>query len=171
MATRNVVPRADGEGSIGTAAKKWGDVQAKLINGGGAANTKLFMNAAATALGWAVGMKVVAFTRAMDAATGTVDITGAGFMPSAAIVIGNVNSLHTVSIGVQAATTKGCMGMLTGGSTWYSVAGGLVFLSEGAGLNQTASVSAWIADGATFSWTRTGATAAGTAYMTAFFFR
>ena len=28
MATRNFVPRADGEGSLGTSAKKWGDVQA-----------------------------------------------------------------------------------------------------------------------------------------------
>ncbi len=36
MATRNIVPRATGEGSLGTAAKKWGDVKTVLLNGGAA---------------------------------------------------------------------------------------------------------------------------------------
>ena len=33
MATRSIVPRADGEGSVGTAAKRWGDVKTVKING------------------------------------------------------------------------------------------------------------------------------------------
>lgn len=33
MTTPNVVPRADGEGSLGTVSKQWLDVQAKTING------------------------------------------------------------------------------------------------------------------------------------------
>lgn len=33
MATRPIVPRGDGEGSLGTSSKQWGDVQTKLING------------------------------------------------------------------------------------------------------------------------------------------
>lgn len=33
MTTPNVVPRADGEGSLGTVSKQWLDVQAKKING------------------------------------------------------------------------------------------------------------------------------------------
>lgn len=33
MATPNIVPQATGEGSIGTTAKKWADVQANKING------------------------------------------------------------------------------------------------------------------------------------------
>jgi hypothetical protein len=33
MATPNIVPRADGEGSLGTVSKQWLDVQAKTING------------------------------------------------------------------------------------------------------------------------------------------
>ena len=33
MATKNIVPRADGEGSLGRAAKQWGDAQIKKING------------------------------------------------------------------------------------------------------------------------------------------
>ncbi len=33
MATRNIVPRGDGEGSLGRADKKWGDIQVELING------------------------------------------------------------------------------------------------------------------------------------------
>ena len=33
MATRNIVPRADGEGSLGTQAKKWGNLYANAYNG------------------------------------------------------------------------------------------------------------------------------------------
>lgn len=33
MATRSIVPRADGEGSLGTETKQWGDVQTKKLNG------------------------------------------------------------------------------------------------------------------------------------------
>jgi hypothetical protein len=33
MATRNIVPRADGEGGLGKPAKKWGDVYVDRING------------------------------------------------------------------------------------------------------------------------------------------
>ena len=31
MSTKNIVPRADGEGSLGTTAKRWGDVQTKKV--------------------------------------------------------------------------------------------------------------------------------------------
>jgi len=33
MATRNIVPRGDGEGSVGTSTKRWGDVRTKQLNG------------------------------------------------------------------------------------------------------------------------------------------
>ena len=33
MATRHIVPRADGEGGLGREAKKWGEVWADFING------------------------------------------------------------------------------------------------------------------------------------------
>ena len=35
MATKNIVPQADGEGSIGTAAKKWGDGQFTTLSASG----------------------------------------------------------------------------------------------------------------------------------------
>lgn len=35
MSTKNIVPRADGEGSLGTAAKRWGDVQSKKVTSEG----------------------------------------------------------------------------------------------------------------------------------------
>lgn len=38
MSTKNIVPRADGEGSLGTAAKRWGDVQTKKLTSEGAVN-------------------------------------------------------------------------------------------------------------------------------------
>ena len=31
MSTKNIVPRADGEGSLGTAAKRWGNVKKKKV--------------------------------------------------------------------------------------------------------------------------------------------
>ena len=33
MATRNIVPRADGEGQLGKAGKRWAEVNATKING------------------------------------------------------------------------------------------------------------------------------------------
>lgn len=33
MATRNIVPRADGEGQLGKAGKRWAEVNAAKING------------------------------------------------------------------------------------------------------------------------------------------
>ena len=38
MSTKNIVPRADGEGSLGTTAKRWGDVQTKKLTSQGAVN-------------------------------------------------------------------------------------------------------------------------------------
>ena len=35
MATRNIVPRADGEGCIGTESKKWKNVNAKTLTTNG----------------------------------------------------------------------------------------------------------------------------------------
>lgn len=35
MSTKNIVPRADGEGSLGTAAKRWGNVQTKKVTSEG----------------------------------------------------------------------------------------------------------------------------------------
>ena len=36
MSTKNIVPRADGEGSLGTTAKRWGDIQTKKLTSQGA---------------------------------------------------------------------------------------------------------------------------------------
>ena len=42
MSTRNIVPRADGEGGLGTAAKKWGAVHASAFYYSILTRTKLF---------------------------------------------------------------------------------------------------------------------------------
>jgi len=39
MATRNIVPRADGEGKLGTTAKKWGEVHAGAVSAGSVTST------------------------------------------------------------------------------------------------------------------------------------
>ena len=38
MSTKNIVPRADGEGGLGTPAKRWGDVQTKKLTSEGVVN-------------------------------------------------------------------------------------------------------------------------------------
>ena len=49
MATRNIVPRADGEGSLGTSAKKWGIIHAKhILTSDAAAHNSLYRGAEIT---------------------------------------------------------------------------------------------------------------------------
>jgi len=52
----------------------------------GAANTKAFMNAGATAPEWAAGFKVLSFTHNL-AATGAESVTGVGFKPGMVILV------------------------------------------------------------------------------------
>lgn len=181
MATRNIVPRATGEGGIGTVAKKWlsayisnlyspnlvlgsdadGDmyyraasVLARLAKG--AANLKLFMNAAGTAPEWANGFFFLSSTRAMDTATGDVSYTGTGFKPSAIFAIASLQS--SFSFGFAAGTEKGAVYAYPG--VGYPVTYDLCYLHESGGKTQSAIVKSYDADGFTLTWTRTGATAA-----------
>lgn len=138
----------------------------------GAADTKLFINAGATAPEWANGMSRVTFTREMDAATGTVDITGAGFKPSAAILIGGVTGTPLTAIGFWTGSNGGGLsnGHNVTADAWY-VSTAMAIFRESSTQYQSASISAWLSDGATFSWTRVGVTAAATVTCYVLFFR
>lgn len=57
MATRSIVPRANGEGSIGTEAKQWGDVETQKLNG---INTKDVLQLRQNSTAYGVGDVVYA---------------------------------------------------------------------------------------------------------------
>ena len=130
----------------------------------GTAYQVLRMNSGATAPEWSVGTayKVVAETRAMDADSGDVNYTGAGFTPQAVVVFAGKDS--------GTASRFSSMGIATGASTAQGVvySGGvyagakLVYAWEDTGKVQDAVLKTLNADGMTLTWTRTGVTAAGT---------
>ena len=57
MGTRSIVPRANGEGSIGTEAKQWGDVETQKLNG---INTKDVLQLRQNSTAYVVGDVVYA---------------------------------------------------------------------------------------------------------------
>jgi len=75
----------------------------------GAANLKMFMNAAGTAPEWASGTKIGYTTKNTADATGTQAITGVGFKPSHIIIIAGIDATQKLSIGFDnSSTIRGC---------------------------------------------------------------
>ncbi len=136
----------------------------------GAANTKLFINAGATAPEWAVGMKVVSTTRDVSV-TGDQAITGAGFKPSAAIVLANIGGNAATSIGITDAALNGMIENYHNNTAdqWNS-ASYLVIMQTGVGVNANAIWKSFDADGMTITWTKNGSPT-GTANLFILFLR
>jgi hypothetical protein len=126
----------------------------------------------------AVRSKSINFTRDLSTATGSVAYTGAGFKPSAMIVIGYVGNTATSVVGAfdssragESITRYGSTGATEYGSTSVLASSILVFLTDGtAGKYQTATITSWDSDGFTLSWTKTS-TPTGTVNFTALLFR
>lgn len=130
----------------------------------GTAYQVLRMNSGATAPEWSVGtaFKVVAETRAMDAASGDVAYTAAGFTPQAVVVLaakdgGTSSRFNSTGVATGASTAQGC---IWGGGCY--AAAKLVYAYEDTGKSQDAVLKTLDADGTTLTWTRTGVTASGT---------
>lgn len=126
----------------------------------GTAAQVLRMNSGASAPEWGAGVsfKVVAGTRAMDAASGDVAYTGAGFTPTLVIAVGATNAKpSSVGFAVGAAAADH-------GSTvsQYAAQQKLMLAWEDTGKTQDAVLKTFDADGCTLTWTRTGATASAT---------
>ncbi len=147
-----------------------------LFSGGlGAANTKIFVNAAGTALGFASGLSIITFTRDMTATGGTVAYTGVGFKPALVIFLAADNStslLGISSIGVDNGTLHKSI------TPYYGTAGVFladpsdsISLSESGTQSQLAVISALGADGFSLTWTKNGSPSAGTATIFAICFR
>ena len=76
MSTKNIVPRADGEGSLGTTTKRWGDVQTKKLTSQGAVSAGSVTAGGITATGEISGT-TAEFTGAVSAGSvtaGGVDV-------------------------------------------------------------------------------------------------
>jgi hypothetical protein len=72
----------------------------------GAANLKAFVNAGATAIEWAGGIKIGTFARTLSDADGTQAISGIGFKPSHVIFLGAIDDSKTYSIGFDDGTSR-----------------------------------------------------------------
>jgi hypothetical protein len=119
----------------------------------GAANTKLFMNAGATAPSWATGMKVGSFTRDLTAGAGNVAYTGVGFKPSAVILFAAGGN---TTMGFDDGTNRFTLvGTTAAGDFTYDVSNALWFF-QGAGTNQKVTVASFDSDGFTLAYTKAG---------------
>lgn len=112
----------------------------------GAANLKMFVNAAGNALEWASGTFVGSFTRVLSVASGDVAYTGVGFKPSVLIGLGGVSGAG-VFVGLGNASLDGAMNNPYLGSTFFYIQ------NTGA---QTATIKTFDADGFTLTWTKVG---------------
>lgn len=109
------------------------------------------------------GVKIITSTRALDGATGSVAYTGVGFKPRAVMCLANVNATRFMSFGFFTAATSSSIGDLQSVAGGYFSSTNVVVMDETTGSkSQSATLSSMDTDGFTLSWTRTGATAAGT---------
>ena len=137
----------------------------------GAANLRLFMNAAGSAPEWGSQFKMVATTKNTADASGTQAFTGAGFKPSAVIVLMIINNSAQWSIGIDDGTTPRCIfdnHNIAADTFGYNSSSSV--LIQGAGINYIGQVSSFDADGCTMTWTKTGAKTS-TALLFLFFMR
>jgi len=123
----------------------------------GAANQKLFINAAATAAEWiSGGFYVGTATRDCTLASGNVAYTGVGFKASALVVFmaGGLGT-NDWSNGFGTAVSSQCViGLGGGGNT--APGAFLMWDYNSAGVNQRATIASFDADGFTLTWTKQG---------------
>jgi len=166
--------------AIGAATKKthydtlWDNADfLKALLYAGAANSKLFTNAGATAPEWNDGVYVGAFSRDLSAASGDAAYTSFGFKPAAVIVFGTVNSAANIfTIGIGKGTTENSVSLLPlTAPAWTGAPNIFVYISrDAAGSDyQTAIIKSMDADGMTLTWTKAGTpTGTGLFYFMAF---
>lgn len=130
----------------------------------GAANTKLFTNAAASAPEWASGLYLGYLQRAREGAAGAVNYTDCGFKPNIVIFIAADSTLvaasQHASWGIDNATAHYCVydSHTTGNADSYSTD-----LSYSIKLNFSATqvqkgyISAMLSNGFTITWAKDGA--------------
>lgn len=122
----------------------------------GAANLKQFMNAAGAALEWGLGLKIVAYTRDMATASGTVSYTGAGFKPGAVIVFAMIdgNTLWSIGMGTHGASHH--IAIADTGSAIGHIGNALIYMQTTGTNFQYTGTPSMTADGMDLAWTKGG---------------
>lgn len=137
----------------------------------GAANHKLFMDAAAGGPEWAAGIAIKSATYDTSSANGSVGYTGFGFKPSVVLIALATGNLGEFSVGISDGTTNGCVLDNTSDTDNQWATDAVVLkLVQSATIRLTAVVASLDADGFTLTYTKTGAKT-GTATMKIIAFR
>jgi hypothetical protein len=125
----------------------------------GAANSSLFMNAAATAQEWGPASKFLYITRSLSADTGNVAYTGVGFKPSHVLGVAAVsagNAMFSIGVLYPVSAYNYCI-YIDNGALWISGASFVVFsVTTPTPASQVATFGSLDADGLTLTWTKTG---------------
>lgn len=119
----------------------------------GAANLKMFMNAAATAPEWAKGIKVGAFTRDLADVAGDVGHTSVGFKCGALLVFAAINASTAASWGMSDGTNEYNINQYVDGTMGPEPYFIKVYTS--AGNDAKAVVKSFDSDGFTLTWSKT----------------
>ena len=133
----------------------------------GAADLKLFMNAAGTANEYANGMKIGTFSIDTATASGTQVVSGIGFKPSHVDFFASIPNTSEFSIGFDDGTNyyAGYNRQAVGADTWTRTStDGSIFLLQSSGVNYAGHITTLGADGFTITWIKAGAKT-GTAYI------
>ena len=124
----------------------------------GAANLKLFVNAAGNAPEWASGVKIGFTTWDTANATGTQEITGVGFKPSAVLVLVSVISTSQGSIGLSNGSLDYCIyNAHSDGADQWGYDTSVIHLRQAGVIYTRSDITALGADGFTFTHTKGGA--------------
>ena len=124
----------------------------------GAANLKLFMNAAGTANEYANGMKI-GLTSHDATVTGTQEITGIGFKPSYVDFLAVISTAGSVSVGFDNGTLAYTIGGTGEGGTagdWTYDLDDSIYLVTGSNIRAYAHITTLGADGFTITWGKDG---------------
>jgi hypothetical protein len=131
----------------------------------GTANHKLFVNAAGNAAEWAKGLGQITSTRDMTAESGSVEYTGMGFQPNAALVIAGTSgaTYQSASIGFHVTADVAIINnYVTAAGVWRALSGNLINVIQATGKQQFAAFNSWLSDGIKVDWVKIGTPAAET---------
>lgn len=134
----------------------------------GSADQKLFMNAAGLLPEWANGFKVVSYTRNLANAASSLGYTGAGFTPSAAVLIGGVSAGFT-GMGIDDGVTHHGVAQYST-TQWFIDSGYSIAAWINATNYQRGRVTVFGTDGCTIQWNKLG-TPTGTFSFAILYFR
>ena len=144
----NIILGSDADGDTYYRAS---GVLARLAKG--AANLKTFMNAGATAPEWASGISATAHTRDLATASGNQTLTGAGFLPSAAICFFGIDPISS-GVGFKS-TTQVTLILAYNSALSALIAQQFINVSITAANNYYCNIT-FNSDGGVLAWVKTG---------------